>query len=355
MLAYLLVSIIPLIVGNIYNKRLKDNRLLVSKKRRNYILMAALPMFFLIAFRNQYIGADTLVYLEHFERMVDTPWSRIFDNTRMEHGYIVFVKMLTLFTNNALIYQVICVTIYLLAVTSFVNQLDDDPFFVLFLFATMGMYTFMFTGVRQCLAISICLFSFRFIRKRKIVPFALLMALAFTFHKSSILFVAAYLIYRRRLNGLNALIYVALLLVALLFLENIQEWFNEQLEYDYDIEGNAGGIISSVIFVGITIVTIMLVFKSNTLTVRSRGLINIGLLATMLWVLRLATRIAERPSFYFLPFLFAAFGYSINNIKNTKDKEIMKTIVIILALALFIYRLTTNQSTIVPYMFYSFK
>ena len=354
MLAYLIVAVIPLLVGNLYNKKLKKNKLLASKKRRNYILMAALPMFFLIAFRNQSLGADTGVYLDHFERMVDTPWDRIFENTRMEEGYIVFVKILTLFTSNALVYQVICVTIYLLAVTSFVNQLDDDPFFVLFLFATMGMYTFMFTGVRQCLAISICLFSFRFIRKRKIVPFALLMALAFTFHKSSILFVAAYLIYRRRLNWLNISIYLLILAIALLFLDVIQEWFNDQLEYDYDIEGNAGGLISSIIFIGITILTIVLVGKSKSLTVRSQGLINIGLIATLFWILRLATRIAERPSFYFLMFLFAAFTYAINNIKNTKDKSAIKIIVIILALGLFIYRLAINQTDFVPYMFYSF-
>ena len=87
---------------------------------------------------------------------------------------------------------------------------------------------------------------------------------------------------------------------------------------------------------------------------RSQGLINIGLIATLFWILRLATRIAERPSFYFLMFLFAAFTYAINNIKNTKDKSAIKIIVIILALGLFIYRLAINQTDFVPYMFYSF-
>ena len=45
---------------------------------------------------------------------------------------------------------------------------------VLFLFATLGSYTFMFTGVRQCLAMSVCFYSYRFIKGKKIITVVLL-------------------------------------------------------------------------------------------------------------------------------------------------------------------------------------
>lgn len=353
MVVYLLVAIIPLLVGILYKKNVKNNMLLPDKKRWKYILLAALPMFFLIAFRNQNLGADTGMYIKHFNKMLNTPWNKIFDNTRMEVGYVIFVKLITCFTSNPLIYQVICAAIYLFAVTSFANQIEEDPFFVLFLFCTLGSYMFMFTGTRQCLAISICLFSFRFIKKRKILPFALLMILAFYFHKSSILFIAAYLIYSRKLTWWNILIYIILMAVAVVYLDVIQQWFNDQLEYDYEIEGNTGGVIFTMFMLVITAFSIFIVMSNNKVNAESKGLINIGIIATIFWVLRLLTRVAERPSYYFLPFSFAALVYAINSIKKSNEKEIVKIIVIILAFALYIYRFLTNFSSFVPYSFYA--
>lgn len=358
MLIYILVAIFPLLIGNLYDKKVRASSSFDigenKKVRWKYILLAAFPMFFLIAFRNQDLGADTGIYLLRFQEMINTPWNAIFDNSRMEHGYLVFVKLVTYITHSPLGFQIIYTTFYLLAITSFANELEENQFFVLFLFATFGIYIFMFTGVRQCLAISICMFSFCFVKRRKIVPFALLILLAFYFHKSAILFIAAYLIYPRKLSWWNLVIYIVLMLLAVLYLDVIQQWFNDQLEYDYGIEGNTGGLIFSLVIVSITVFTIFLIQGNKSLNKQSQGLINIGLIATLFWVLRLSTRVAERPSYYFLPFLLAALAYAINNIKNQKEKDIVKIIIIVLALALYVYKFFTSFASLVPYSFYSF-
>lgn len=359
MLAYILVVIFPLFVEGWYKKKIAINNLPLDgeknkKVRWRYIFLAALPMFFLIAFRNQSIGADTGMYINHFNRMVNTPWSKILNKATMEEGYLIFVKLITVFTDNPLIYQVICATIYLFAITSFTNQQEENHFLVLFLFGTLGMYTFMFTGVRQCLAISICLFSYQFIKKRKIVPFAILMFVAFYFHKSSILFVTAYLIYPRKLSFWNALIYAAIMIIAVLYLDIIQQWFNEQLEYDYEIESGAGGVIFTILIVAMTAFAIFVTVSNRAVTKNSQGLINIGLIATLFWILRIFTRVAERPSYYFLICVFVAFSHSISTLKDPKEKDIVKILVVVFALALFVYRLMTNQTSFVPYTFFDF-
>jgi len=359
MLAYILVVIFPLLVERWYKKKIAINNLpLDSEKNKKirwrYIFLAALPMFFLIAFRNQSIGADTGMYINHFNRMINTPWSKIFDKATMEEGYLVFVKLITIFTDNPLIYQIICATIYLLAITSFTNQQEENHFLILFLFGTLGMYTFMFTGVRQCLAISICLFSYQYIKNRKIVPFVILMFVAFYFHKSSILFASAYIIYPRKLSFWNTLIYAAIVIFAVLYLDVIQQWFNEQLEYDYEIEGGAGGVIFTALVVAMTTFTIFIVVSNKATSKNAQGLINIGLIATLFWALRLFTRVAERPSYYFLICVFASFAYSISTLKKQNEKDILKILVVVFALALFVYRLTANQASFVPYTFFDF-
>lgn len=358
MLVYILVVLFPLLIEELYKKNVTfpDSQLdiiRVRKIRWKYIFIAALPMFFLIAFRNQNIGADTGMYIDSFKRIMSTSWSDLTDKFDMEAGYLYFVKLITIFTDNPLLYQVIYVTIYLLALTSFANQLDDNHFLFLFLFGTLGMYTFMFTGVRQCLAISICLFSFRLIKNRKILWFAILMLIAFYFHKSSILFIAAYFIYTRKLSFSNLFIYLAFLLFSIANLSIIQEWFNEQLEYNYEIEDVGGGIIYLIVLVAIMVFVIFFAIYNKQLTRKYNGLINIGIIAVVFWVLRLFTRVAERPSYYFLPFIFAAFAYSLSNLKSAKEKEYIRLVVILVALALFAYRFMTNFSTYIPYSFYS--
>lgn len=359
MLVYILAVTFPLLVEQLYRgtvrKNYLKNKMWANRKSlKNYILLAALPMFFLIAFRNQNIGADTSVYIKFFNQIKDIPWDELFENTRLEPGYLVFVKIITLFTKSPLVFQIIYTSVYFFAIISFLTHIEKDHFFILFLFGSLGLYTFMFTGVRQCLAISVCLFSFRFIKDRKLVPFLLLMLLAFSFHKSAVLFVVAYFVYSLNLSYKSILLYIATTVLSVVYLENLQEFANEQLDYDYGIESNTGGIIFAIIALVMTAFTIYVTVKNKSITIESKGLINVGIIATFFWILRLFTRVAERPSFYFLLFLFAAFAYAISTIKGSNERFIVKCVTFVLSLALYIYKFTVNFSSFIPYSFYSF-
>ena len=355
MLVYVLAVVFPLLIELVCNRNMlavasiKDDEQL-KKMRYRYILFAALPMFLLIALRHPSIGADTGMYINHFERMVNKPWKQITNNTRMELGYLVFVKLITLGTDSTLVFQIIYTTIYFLAVTSFISELEKEHFLAMFLFGALSTYTFMFTGVRQCLAISLCLLSFRFIKNRELLNFAFVIFVAVNFHKSVILFVVAYLIYGTKLSVLNIVIYLMTSAVAIVNLDSLQDWFNDQMDYDFDIESGAGGIIFSVTIIAMTAITVYLIINYKKASKQSSGLTNIGSIAAVFWAMRIFTRTAERPSFYFLLFLYGAFAYAISILTNIKEKNFIKFIVILGALALFVYRLRTNV-LLVPYRF----
>ncbi len=358
MIIYFLVAVFPLLMAQLYNltyRRSQSRGLSNGKKppwKWGYLLISALPMFLLIGFRNQNIGPDTSGYLHNFEVLRETPWNRIFEGFRVEKGYLLFVKIITVFVDSPLVYQVICAAIYWIAITDFSSQLDDENFLFLFLFATLGIYTFMFTGTRQCLAMCICLLSFRFIKNRKIIPFAILITIAYFFHKSSILFISAYIIYARKLNFLNVLIYIIIMVVCVMFLDFFQEWLNEQLEYEYGIEETEGGWVFSVLMVGITLYSLISLGTNGGFTKKNVGFFNVGIIATVFWVLRLFTRVAERPSYYFMPFAMAALAGAVACIQNKDEKRITKMVVIVVGLLLFAYRFYTAFASYVPYSFY---
>ena len=361
MLLYVIVALIPLLIGTFFDTKvavgITEETAQTKRFKRTrwwWLLVAALPMFALIAFRAASMGNDTGGYLKFFDQMVDTPWDKIFvvnsASYEFEPGFVLFEKLITLVTHSPQVYQVIYSSIYLISVVTFANQLEKHNFSFLFFFATMGTYTFMFTGVRQCLAMSICLLSYTFIKKRKFIPFLLLLILAFTFHKSAILFIAAYFIYNRKIGWINTIIYSAFAVFAYLYIDVIQEWFNDKLDYDYGVEETGNGFIFFAVIALVTAFSFFMILFYKKKAPESMGLLNIGVIALVMWLLRLATRVAERPSLYFLFFSAAMLCYALDAPPKSRDRIIYKVAVYSAFMLLFVYRFLTNFATMVPYV-----
>jgi hypothetical protein len=318
-----------------------------------WLAVAAFPMFLLIAMRGYHMGADTSGYLKFFDYVKHASFEQALlinsSGVNFEVGFVIFEKIVSLFTKNALIYQVIYTCVYYLIIVTFANQLKKESFLFLYFFATLGLYTFMFTGVRQCLAMCICLCSYKFIKNRKLIPFIICVALAFTFHKSAILFSVVYFMYKRKLSFINIIFYAIIGLFSYLNIDIIQEWFNEQLEYEYDVESVGGGVIYLAVIALITVFSISVFKIYSEMTPEFQGVANVGIITLIFWVLRLVTRVAERPSYYFLFFSMAMLSFALGSIK-TKDKGvIVRYCVIAVAMLLYIYRFMTSFRSLVPY------
>lgn len=354
MLLYIFVAIWPLIVGWLYyNKPLAFGNNCLSLNK--HIFIALLPIFILLAFRSGDMGADTGTYVRHFERMIYTSLEQEFAVTRMEHGYIVFVKAITHLTHNGLVYQVICVSIIMLGLFVFLMDQEENAFYTLFFYCSLGLFIFTFTGVRQCIAMSLCLMSYHFVKDRKYITFAVFITIAFFFHKSSILFVVVPLIMNLKIGFMKTALYGLAALIAGKYLDHIQNWFNEQLEYNYEIEATGNGMIFLIVLILLTIYSFIEIFNSNKSLNKNRieiQLMNINYIALFFWIMRLSTRIAERPSFYFLFFSCALYGHVLNKNTETANNRVFKIAIICFSLALYIYRLRTNFASFVPYQFY---
>lgn len=346
MLIYIILPFIPLLVQYIYkNSGYRDSQY------RTYLCFAMLPMFLVIAFRADYIGADTWVYLQHFEKTRESDLASAIESSRMEEGYIRFVKYVGYITKSPELFQLIYTSIYFIGYYSFAKLLDKKTgFFFIYLLITLGMFYFMLTGVRQNIAISICLFSVQFLIKRKYIIVVLLISLAYTFHKSSLLFLFAILIYDRQFTTLNICLYIAGLVAVSIYLATLQMWANENFNYHYGIEetGN-GGIFLSLVAI-LSLLSIPYYKHKGKYISYIRFLFNVNILTLFLWILRLQTRVAERPSFYFLGISCALFAYMYNYWKSQdRTGQVICLGITIVSYVLFVYRLFTNFRSIIPY------
>lgn len=346
MLLYIFIALWPLFMLHLF-ENVGSNSL---KRKKQYLYFAAFPMFALLAFRNDSLGADTYIYAKHFVDSINMPLEIALQNTRMEFGYVTFVKYLGYLTESVQLYQITCVCIYFVCYMSFAKQLEgNDGFLFLYFVCTLGLFMFMFTGVRQCIAISICLYSYKYLKRNKYWICFILLGLAFTFHKSSFLFLFAIFIWHRNLNWKYLSIYVVLLYIVSLYLLDAQMFFNEQLDYNYEIEETGSGQVFLTFILLLSILSWIVIKKNKPISLYEKGLFNVNIITLFFWFLRLQTRIAERPSYYFLTFSCALYAYAMNNLPSCVYKKIIRFSVIVLCLMLYVYRLSTNFSSFLPY------
>ncbi len=352
MILYVVTAIWPLAIGYLY-----DNGYLINQRgranRNVWLLVAMLPMFLLIGLRNTSLGADTGVYINNFLYVAENPMDMVLDYSEMEVGYLYFVKLITLFTKEPLVYQLICTAIYACGTFSLVKSMKEWGFECIFFITTLGLFTFMFTGIRQCLAMSLCLISYQYAVKRKLLPFAFWVALACCFHTSAALFAVVYFIVPRAVKWYNFLLYAIFAIIAGVYLPEIQNWFNDALDVDYGIEEAGGGVLFLLLLAMYVAFSIYVLYVAEQINDVSRPLINLSIISLFFWILRLQTRVAERPSYYFLFFACALIPYALNHIKHGRPRFSFKVLTMGAALALYIYRFSTNFTTLVPYQFYS--
>ena len=354
MALYIIVALWPLLIELLYNfNNSRSKSTAVSKKI--HILLALIPMFVLIALRSEYIGADTYDYLKYFKLSVNMTIPEMCERFRLEEGYIVFINFLSTFiTKNPLVYQIIYTSIYLVCIWDFCCQMEDnDAFLFAFFYATLGLYTFMFTGVRQCIAMSLCLVSYRFVRKKKIIPFLLIIALAFTFHKTAFLFSIVYFISGRKLSLPMFCVYGAGAYIVHLFFFELHDWFSDTFEYNYEAEVMDNGLLFLALLLLFTVFSLIMLWDAKKLSDRNaKAYLNINFMTILFWLFRQQERMSERLSYFFLFFSCAMIAHALGKVRDRQLYFIAKVVIIAVCIILYIYRLSTNFSTFVPYRIY---
>ncbi len=346
MLLYSMVVLWPLLIKYIYNRwDITAGEKTISKNW--FMVIAILPMMFLIAFRGVSLGADTGQYLNNFIAIRDGVFESVLANSRMEEGYLYFVKGVTYLTQSPKVFQVVYTSIYTIAIVILMQEFEDNCFDFLFFFGTLGLYMFMFTGVRQCLAMSMCIIAYRFAVRRKLIWFIIFVFIAYNLHSSAALFLVVYFVIRLKLKWYNILFYIIGALLATLYIEQIQNFFNDAWDLSYGVEktGNGGIFFAYLLF--LVVLSGFLLYQSNNIE-KNKFLMNLSIITVVFWALRLVTRVAERPSYYFMFFVCALVPYAINSVKS-KDWTMYQLLIYGTAFLLFIYRLNTNFASLTPY------
>lgn len=189
--------------------------LVKNKKVKFYLFLAAtIQVCFLMCFRNFTVGTDVYTYKAKFLDLCDLPLSKLFNKSfysvtysDLEIGYIFLTKFITLFTRDFNVY------LYIVSLLTFVPtfivfyKLSKNPVLSIFLFIVIQFMNFYGSGIRQALSMTLCLLSLlAFFNKKKLVTLVLIIV-AFTFHKSAIIFLLVFL-FNFKWSGKNFVVFL---------------------------------------------------------------------------------------------------------------------------------------------------
>ncbi len=157
--------------------------------------------------RNVGVGDDTYGYYLGYVEIQSTSWNQLFfdfiqyfkTGEGKDVGFPLFVKATQLISTQFQFFLIFVAVFFYAFFSNFLKKncttlidvvLSFTIFYVLF------YYIFSMTSIRQSITLAITLYCYEFVKKKRIIPFLLLLLLFSTIHKSILIYIPFYFLCR---------------------------------------------------------------------------------------------------------------------------------------------------------------
>lgn len=326
---------------------IKNNDIDSEKENKIFFTLTAIFLIAVAGLRSRYVGtSDTNDYANMFENLSSyTSFGSYFAGILKKGKFLIFSEcafhlfcyLLSKISDNAQFLLLVTSAINVLSVLFFIKNNSKNTEVSTIGYICLGSFTFAMNGMRQALAMSICLLSFEFVKKKKFIPFLLTVILAMLFHKTAFIFLVVYFVHNIRWNRFNITVLPILLTAFVFFADEITVIFDEATGKEYaDSESfSSGGIVTILIYllcIGLTLLKPKTLKNNNIRTAFILSLFGLFLYLARYFVID----IFERVSYYFFFFILMLLSSIVDESEN---RNLMRLLVIILSVFLFAYRL----------------
>ena len=173
------------------------------------------------------IGADTRNYYNAFSIIREfVPWSTL-SYGGWEKGYVFLNKLIGNFFPDGRALLIILSIAILVPFFKWIYEESTFPMMALLIFVSMGFWISATSIYRQWCAMAILTFSYKFVEKKKLVPFLVLVGIAMLFHRSAAIFLIVYFMYLIKIQ-VNTLFLVTMFASIMIYAlrQNIYTFLN---------------------------------------------------------------------------------------------------------------------------------
>lgn len=359
MVTYLLYMAMPAIVWVLFMPFTKYSVDENDSHKKKYLFVCGALMFFMLACRHYTVGSgDGAWYYNNWLLMSNSSFESlkiIVGDMDVESGYLIISWILSRVFKDPQFVFVFYGLLVSVSVCRFVYKNSEHVMMSLTMFNCLGLWGFMVQGIRQGIAMCICLFAVEYCKKKKFVPFLLVVLLATLFHASAIVFVAVYFFSSLHMNIRDYFITGALVVVGMLLMDYLWQYVNYFINDSYEIgitEDSSGGIVSTIIY--ILILALAMLFHKNEYDTDGNDMsvfFYMTLIGFIAFVMRYSyNTIAQRVSYYFLFGQMAVLPTITHRYLVEKQRGIINLAIILLCYGIALYK--ASYTLLIPYNFF---
>ena len=323
-------------------------------KKGMYCTVVACQWILLSGLRDLSIGADTVAYARHFERIKTVPWDNIFQNILeyvkgaeiKDPGYALVVKVFQVFSGEYQLFLLFIAILFIGSMAVWIYRNSPMPCLSFILFSTLFYSFYAITGHRQTIATALVVFiGYHFIRNRKLIPFLLLSVVAFFIHKSSVCFVPFYFLANVNISWKYVSIFTVLSVAMVTLGTRFYEPLAELIGYEVEIPDTAGTTTYVLMVCVVAFATIVLYkFIKENNPDDYKSIIHATLLTLVFSIMTLQNQGFMRVQQYYALFLML----SLPKLVKCFDAK-TKVVVYLLGSAILVFKLVQNHP---EYMFF---
>lgn len=338
----------------------------ISKDQRvsnSYFLNVSFFLIFLLcALRDYSVGRDIMGYIEVYKEsslfdLGDFSW------IYMESGYILLMQICSLIGFSSRFFLILIYGLMLYPIYYIIKKYSEDKLLSVIIFICYQFLVFDLSGIRQGLATSICLMSLSYamtIKKVDWIKFLLIVLLASTIHRSSLIFLFLPFLLKMRYNIKSCAILIGSMVVAPSLSQLILEILNEKdlSRMTYDASVSLGGTL---IFLFVIVLFMMYAYKIRpNVFYRGKSYIENRLqlfqyiLITMFSItisLLFSGSTLLRSTMFYTIFLVLSIPCTISMFAKSSQLYLKIIFHIVMIIFFYIFCLASNSLDIVPYKF----
>lgn len=349
MVPYFIILVLVVVLALLAEKA-KGNKIIYNF----YVVLLFLVLVLFAGLRDLTVGSDTNMYANRFARLPLDFFSLMNQKTRIELGYRLVEYIGLLFSSNYIVILIITALIAVYFQLKGIYKISTIPAVSIFVLITFGIYTYVFNGARQALAAAIYVFAIYYLVKGNFKKYALWVLIAFFFHKSVILALPLYFLFRKKFNLRLLITFIIGTFLAIVFFKLVMQYvslFNTQYAIYQDIEAK-GAIYLTLAYVLLSVFFIIIRPKIMQVYKKSYDVyLNMFLFGAIVYITVFFTGAyveMTRIGFYFI--LSALFIWPLI-FKSLKQNEIFIPFVFfVLVHAVFFYIFIERMGNLTPYI-----
>lgn len=308
------------------------------------VLFGALPLFLVLSLKSADVGIDMVSYVYRYDNAVAMMTD---SKTSSEMGFNLFNLLLSEIGVPWQLYLTICAIVLMAGWITFIHKYSPDSYYSFFIYVTIGLFTMNLSGIRQSLAVAMCLFAlviyenmYRTKKKKAFVLFELIVLFAATFHNSAIIFAIVPFFMRFRFTKGQCLLLLLFASAAILYKNIITGLLpsfegTRYAEFSFDEEY---GINVLVVLFTIVVPFFSLLFvrpeADNRLSKKMTLMFIFACANVFFTMLSINNNQLSRVGYYFQPCYLILLPCAINSIKSV-EKPIVKLLTTVVCIVYF--------------------